>query len=156
MFCVVSFVLAFTLAVTFQLAHCLEEAEFSSVDEMTAAGRAEWARHQIETTVDFAPRNRVLAWYLGGLNFQVEHHLFSARLPHPLPGDGRGGPGGLRAPRHPPPVAPGALAGARVARALAAADGRRAGGPLPTGRLRDQVAGRSPARCPTHGRCERG
>jgi linoleoyl-CoA desaturase len=76
-FCVVSFVLAFTLAVTFQLAHCLEEAEFTSVDEMTAAGRSEWARHQIETTVDFAPRNRLLTWYLGGLNFQVEHHLFS-------------------------------------------------------------------------------
>ena len=44
---------------------------------MAGAGPTEWARHQIETTVDFAPRNRVLAWYLGGLNFQVEHHLFS-------------------------------------------------------------------------------
>ena len=76
-FGITSFVLAFTLAVTFQLAHCLEEAEFTSVDEMTAAGRSEWARHQIETTVDFAPHNRVLDWYLGGLNFQVEHHLFS-------------------------------------------------------------------------------
>ena len=32
--------------------------------------------HQIETAVDFAPRNRLLAWYLGGLNFQIEHHLF--------------------------------------------------------------------------------
>ena len=31
----------------------------------------------METTVDFAPRSRLLAWYLGGLNFQVEHHLFS-------------------------------------------------------------------------------
>lgn len=76
-FCVVSFVLAFTLAVTFQLAHCLEEAEFANVDEMAGAGPAEWARHQVETTVDFAPRNRFLAWYLGGLNFQIEHHLFS-------------------------------------------------------------------------------
>jgi linoleoyl-CoA desaturase len=72
-----SFVLALTLAVTFQLAHCLEEAEFSSVDAMAGAGPTEWARHQIETTVDFAPRNRLLTWYLGGLNFQVEHHLFS-------------------------------------------------------------------------------
>src|SRR6185436_2056952 len=59
-FGITSFVLAFTLAVTFQLAHCLEEAEFTSVDEMTAAGRSERARHQIETTVDFAPHNRVL------------------------------------------------------------------------------------------------
>jgi linoleoyl-CoA desaturase len=31
----------------------------------------------VETTVDFAPRSRLLTWYLGGLNFQVEHHLFS-------------------------------------------------------------------------------
>ena len=76
-FMVVSFVLAFTLAVTFQLAHCLEEAEFPSAGDMAAAGRTEWARHQVETTVDFAPRNRLLAWYLGGLNFQIEHHLFS-------------------------------------------------------------------------------
>ena len=76
-FGITSFVLAFTLAVTFQLAHCLEEAEFSSIEEMAAGGESEWARHQIETTVDFAPRNRLLAWYLGGLNFQVEHHLFS-------------------------------------------------------------------------------
>lgn len=80
-FGVVSFVLAFTLAVTFQLAHCLEEAEFSSIEEMAEGGSSEWARHQLATTVDFAPRNRLLAWYLGGLNFQVEHHLFS-RVPH--------------------------------------------------------------------------
>jgi linoleoyl-CoA desaturase len=76
-FAIVSVVLAFTLAVTFQLAHCLEEAEFSTPEAMSAVGRAEWARHQVETTVDFAPRNHLLTWYLGGLNFQVEHHLFS-------------------------------------------------------------------------------
>jgi linoleoyl-CoA desaturase len=72
-----SFVLAFTLAVTFQLAHCVEEAEFPSAGEMSGDGATEWARHQVETTVDFAPRSRVLAWYMGGLNFQIEHHLFS-------------------------------------------------------------------------------
>ncbi len=76
-FLATSFVLALTLAVTFQLAHCLEEADFTSVEGMAAAGPTEWARHQIETTVDFAPRSRLLTWYLGGLNFQVEHHLFS-------------------------------------------------------------------------------
>ncbi len=72
-----SFVLAFTLAVTFQLAHCVEEAETASLSQMADAGRVEWARHQVETTVDFAPRSRLLAWYMGGLNFQIEHHLFS-------------------------------------------------------------------------------
>lgn len=80
-FAVSSFVLAFTLAVTFQLAHCLEEAEFSSIEQMERSGPSEWARHQVETTVDFAPRSRFLVWYLGGLNFQIEHHLFS-RVSH--------------------------------------------------------------------------
>jgi linoleoyl-CoA desaturase len=37
---------------------------------------APWAVHQIETTVDFAHRNRLLTWFIGGLNFQIEHHLF--------------------------------------------------------------------------------
>ena len=77
-FLVASFVLAFTLSITFQLAHCLEEAEFSSVERMQATDeRTEWARHQVETTVDFAPKSRILAWYMGGLNFQIEHHLFT-------------------------------------------------------------------------------
>ena len=35
-----------------------------------------WAVHQAETTVDFARRSRVVAWLVGGLNFQIEHHLF--------------------------------------------------------------------------------
>jgi len=76
-FAAVSFVFALTLAVVFQLAHCLEEAEVTDVAAMSAPGRTEWARHQVETTVDFAPRSRLLTWYLGGLNYQVEHHLFS-------------------------------------------------------------------------------
>ena len=76
-FFVTSFILAFVLALTFQLAHCVEEAEFSSITEMAEAGRVEWARHQVETTVDFAPGNAFLAWYMGGLNFQIEHHLFT-------------------------------------------------------------------------------
>ena len=35
-----------------------------------------WAAHEVETTVDFCPRNRFLTWLLGGLNYQIEHHLF--------------------------------------------------------------------------------
>ncbi len=76
-FAIASSVMAFVIAVTFQLAHCLEEAEFSSVPEMEQAGSTEWARHQLASTVDFAPNSRLLTWYLGGLNFQIEHHLFS-------------------------------------------------------------------------------
>ena len=76
-FFVASFILAFTIALTFQLAHCVEEASFTTIPEMAEAGRVEWARHQVETTVDFAPKSRLLAWYMGGLNFQIEHHLFT-------------------------------------------------------------------------------
>jgi linoleoyl-CoA desaturase len=35
-----------------------------------------WAVHQVETTVDFARDSRLLSWLVGGLNFQIEHHLF--------------------------------------------------------------------------------
>ena len=63
------------MATTFQLAHCVEEASFASADELRA-DQAIWAVHEVETTVDFCPRNRVLTWVLGGLNFQIEHHLF--------------------------------------------------------------------------------
>ena len=43
--------------------------------EMCIRDRA-WAEHQVRTTVSFARGSRVLAWLLGGLNFQIEHHLF--------------------------------------------------------------------------------
>jgi linoleoyl-CoA desaturase len=62
-------------AVTFQLAHCVEEAEFTSAEEV-AVSKKPWAVHEVETTVDFCPRNPVLTWVLGGLNYQIEHHLF--------------------------------------------------------------------------------
>ena len=42
---------------------------------------APWAVHEVETTVNFCPRNPVLTWTLGGLNYQIEHHLFP-RVPH--------------------------------------------------------------------------
>jgi linoleoyl-CoA desaturase len=36
----------------------------------------EWAIHQLKTTANFATRNKLISWWVGGLNFQVEHHLF--------------------------------------------------------------------------------
>ena len=68
------FVLGMVLSVVFQQAHCVEEAEFPTPDD----GRIDnaWAIHQAETTVDFARRSWAASWLLGGLNFQIEHHLF--------------------------------------------------------------------------------
>jgi linoleoyl-CoA desaturase len=64
------------VSVVFQLAHCVEEAEFPMPREGYHSMENSWAVHQVETTVDFARRSRVESWLLGGLNFQIEHHLF--------------------------------------------------------------------------------
>ena len=69
-------VLGLVLSVVFQLAHCVEEAEFPLPQPGTARIENAWAIHQVETTVDFARHSKAAAWLLGGLNFQIEHHLF--------------------------------------------------------------------------------
>jgi linoleoyl-CoA desaturase len=69
-------VLGLTLATVFQLAHCVEEATFRIPAEGSAHIEREWTTHQVESSVDFARGSRLLTWYLGGLNFQIEHHLF--------------------------------------------------------------------------------
>jgi len=69
------------LSVVFQVAHCVEEAEFPLPRANTGRIDQAWAIHQVETTVDFARRSRVVAWCVGGLNFQIEHHLFP-RISH--------------------------------------------------------------------------
>lgn len=73
---IASLVQGFTLSIVFQLAHCVEAASFPMPDEGTNRMASPWAMHQIETAVDYAPRNRVLSYLVGGLNFQIEHHLF--------------------------------------------------------------------------------
>jgi linoleoyl-CoA desaturase len=65
-----------TLSVVFQLAHCVEEAEFPMPEAETGRIKNSWAVHQVETTVNFARKSRLLSWYTGGLNYQIEHHLF--------------------------------------------------------------------------------
>ena len=66
-----------TLALVFQLAHVVEHAEFEYVGENDHKKiEEEWAIHQVKTTANFAPGNKIVSWYVGGLNFQVEHHLF--------------------------------------------------------------------------------
>jgi linoleoyl-CoA desaturase len=68
--------LGLTLALVFQLAHCVQEATFPAPIAGTRRMENEWFAHQVETAVDFARDNRLITWYLGGLNFQIEHHLF--------------------------------------------------------------------------------
>jgi linoleoyl-CoA desaturase len=76
-----SAVASLLLTTIFQLSHCVAEAEF--IDPMNDDQTRTWQVHQVQSTVDFAHSNRVLSYYVGGLNHQIEHHLY-ARLPHTL------------------------------------------------------------------------
>jgi linoleoyl-CoA desaturase len=66
-----------TLSLVFQLAHVVENTEFETIalDETKHIETA-WAEHQIRTTANFAMGNKVISWFVGGLNYQIEHHLF--------------------------------------------------------------------------------
>ena len=65
----------FILGIVFQLAHVVEETDQLPLHDR-AKSKSDWIEYQIRTTNDFAPNNQLLTWYVGGLNFQVEHHLF--------------------------------------------------------------------------------
>ncbi len=71
-----SLVAGFVLSIVFQLAHTVEHTHFPLPDEATGKMEDEWAIHQIKTTANFATRNKLVSWLVGGLNFQIEHHLF--------------------------------------------------------------------------------
>ncbi|MCH7398560.1 acyl-CoA desaturase [Belliella sp. DSM 107340] len=64
------------LSVVFQLAHSIEETSFPMPNVDTNKLEDDWAIHQLKTTANFATNNKLLSWIVGGLNFQVEHHLF--------------------------------------------------------------------------------
>lgn len=65
----------FMLSVIFQPAHVTDGTEYPEPDN---SGRLEnsWAVHQLRTTANFAPDYRLFSWFVGGLNYQIEHHLF--------------------------------------------------------------------------------
>jgi len=75
-FIICAVVAGFILSIVFQLAHTVEHTAFPVADEGTGKIEDEWAIHQLKTTANFATRNRVISWFVGGLNFQIEHHLF--------------------------------------------------------------------------------
>lgn len=69
------YIAGFILAIIFQPAHVIDGTEFPLPD---ADNNMEnnWAIHQLITTTNFANNSTWFSWYVGGLNFQVEHHLF--------------------------------------------------------------------------------
>ena len=76
-FFVLHAVMGLTLSLVFQLAHVVENTEFENIalDETKHVETA-WAEHQLKTTSNFAMGNKVVSWFVGGLNYQIEHHLF--------------------------------------------------------------------------------
>ncbi|MCZ2459283.1 MAG: acyl-CoA desaturase [Chitinophagales bacterium] len=75
-FIIFAAVAGFVLSIVFQLAHTVEHTSFPVADKSSGKMEDEWAIHQLKTTADFATKSKWVSWLLGGLNFQIEHHLF--------------------------------------------------------------------------------
>lgn len=74
LFATMHFVTGVILTIIFQLAHVMSTSEF--FEEKEEDIEENWLVHQLQTTCNFAMKNRLISWFVGGLNFQVEHHLF--------------------------------------------------------------------------------
>ncbi|NJM25251.1 MAG: acyl-CoA desaturase [Bacteroidia bacterium] len=69
------YVAGFILAIIFQPAHVIDGTSYPMPDNHGDIHNS-WAVHQLCTTTNFANKSRFFSWYVGGLNFQIEHHLF--------------------------------------------------------------------------------
>ncbi len=74
-FLILHFTAGFGLSVIFQLAHVMEEAEFPAPSDDRKMANS-WAVHQLLNTVNFSRKSRIMNYFIGGLNYQIEHHLF--------------------------------------------------------------------------------
>lgn len=64
------------LSLIFQPAHVQPHIHFTKADDTTSSVENSWAIHQMRTTTNFATEKKLFSWFIGGLNYQVEHHLF--------------------------------------------------------------------------------
>jgi linoleoyl-CoA desaturase len=74
-FIVMHYTAGLILSIVFQLAHVVEDTHTPTPDENGELDTT-WAIHQLFTTANFAPKNWLVNWYTGGLNHQIEHHIF--------------------------------------------------------------------------------
>lgn len=63
------------LGMIFQPAHVVPTSNYPMPDE-SGNIKADWAVSQLLNTANFAPKSRFFSWFVGGLNYQIEHHLF--------------------------------------------------------------------------------
>lgn len=75
-FIIVCMISGFILSIVFQLAHTVEHTHFPVAETDHNKMPDEFAEHQIKTTANFATNSKIISWLVGGLNFQIEHHLF--------------------------------------------------------------------------------
>ena len=75
-FFVMHYTAGLILSIIFQLAHVVEETTNPIPSAETGEIENTWAIHQLFTTTNFAPKNWIVNWYTGGLNHQIEHHIF--------------------------------------------------------------------------------
>ena len=75
-FFVMHYTAGLILSLVFQLAHVVEDTEMPLPEENHKEMKNTWAIHQLYTTANFSPKNWLVNWYVGGLNFQIEHHIF--------------------------------------------------------------------------------
>lgn len=69
------FTMGLILSLIFQTAHVMPACEYPVADEHGVIEN-NWAIHEMMTTTNYSPSSRIFTWFIGGLNFQVEHHLF--------------------------------------------------------------------------------
>ncbi len=74
-FVVMHYTAGIILSLIFQLAHVVEDAEMHEAHK-SGTMKNTWAIHQLKTTVNFATKNKIMNWFTGGLNHQIEHHIF--------------------------------------------------------------------------------
>ncbi|MFT6745748.1 MAG: linoleoyl-CoA desaturase [Glaciecola sp.] len=75
-FLIFGMVSGIVISIVFQLAHVVEETSYPEVNDETGTTEDEWVIHQLKTTSNFSPTSLLVRWFTGGLNYQVEHHLF--------------------------------------------------------------------------------
>ena len=72
---ILHFITGLSISLVFQTAHIMPNVEFPGFDE-NGIVEGERMVHQLVTTSNYAEKSRIFAWMIGGLNHQVEHHLF--------------------------------------------------------------------------------
>jgi linoleoyl-CoA desaturase len=78
-FLLMHFTAGLVLSCIFQPSHIMKTSEFAAPVVTDGKSRMEnsWAVHEVANTTNFSPRSRMLSWFIGGLNYQIEHHLFT-------------------------------------------------------------------------------